>query len=143
MNRKAYSRHSARGDDDWATGLAEQRRGGGGGHGGRGDHFDDLDQEEVEASPEEAKGIDVVLDIPVTISMEIGRTLITIRNLLQLNQGSCLRPLRFDHEEHRCQVVRRLKLLGKKRQRALSNQTFYRARPWQQSWRALCNLDLR
>ncbi len=88
MNRKAYSRHSARGDDDWATGLAEQRRGGGGGHGGRGDHFDDLDQEEVEASPEEAKGIDVVLDIPVTISMEIGRTLITIRNLLQLNQGS-------------------------------------------------------
>ncbi|MCU7857911.1 MAG: flagellar motor switch protein FliN, partial [Candidatus Thiodiazotropha sp. (ex Lucinoma borealis)] len=28
------------------------------------------------------------LDVPVTISMEIGRTKINIRNLLQLNQGS-------------------------------------------------------
>lgn len=32
--------------------------------------------------------LDVVLDIPVSISMEIGRTKISIRNLLQLNQGS-------------------------------------------------------
>ncbi len=32
--------------------------------------------------------LDVVLDIPVTLSMEIGRTRISIRNLLQLNQGS-------------------------------------------------------
>lgn len=32
--------------------------------------------------------MDVILDIPVTISMEIGRTSISIRNLLQLNQGS-------------------------------------------------------
>ena len=32
--------------------------------------------------------LDVVLDIPVTIAMEIGRTKISIRNLLQLNQGS-------------------------------------------------------
>lgn len=30
----------------------------------------------------------VILDVPVTISMEIGRTKIPIRNLLQLNQGS-------------------------------------------------------
>lgn len=29
-----------------------------------------------------------ILDVPVTISMEIGRTKINIRNLLQLNQGS-------------------------------------------------------
>jgi len=29
-----------------------------------------------------------VMDIPVTISMEIGRTKINIRNLLQLSQGS-------------------------------------------------------
>lgn len=28
------------------------------------------------------------MDVPVTISMEIGRTSINIRNLLQLNQGS-------------------------------------------------------
>lgn len=32
--------------------------------------------------------LDVILDIPVTISMEIGRTHISIRNLMQLNQGS-------------------------------------------------------
>jgi flagellar motor switch protein FliN/FliY len=30
----------------------------------------------------------VILDIPVSISMEVGSTDITIRNLLQLNQGS-------------------------------------------------------
>jgi flagellar motor switch protein FliN/FliY len=36
----------------------------------------------------EADNLDVILDIPVTISMEIGRTSISIRNLLQLNQGS-------------------------------------------------------
>lgn len=29
-----------------------------------------------------------ILDIPVTISLEVGRNLISIRNLLQLNQGS-------------------------------------------------------
>lgn len=32
--------------------------------------------------------IDVILDVPVTLSMEVGRTRIPIRNLLQLNQGS-------------------------------------------------------
>lgn len=30
----------------------------------------------------------MILDIPVAISMEVGSTDITIRNLLQLNQGS-------------------------------------------------------
>ena len=32
--------------------------------------------------------LDVLLDVPVTIAMEIGRTKINIRNLLQLTQGS-------------------------------------------------------
>ena len=32
--------------------------------------------------------LDVILDIPVSISMEVGSTEINIRNLLQLNQGS-------------------------------------------------------
>lgn len=32
--------------------------------------------------------LDVILDIPVRISMEVGATQIPIRNLLQLNQGS-------------------------------------------------------
>ena len=32
--------------------------------------------------------LDVILDIPVSLSMEVGSTDISIRNLLQLNQGS-------------------------------------------------------
>lgn len=32
--------------------------------------------------------MDVILDVPVTLSMEVGRTRIPIRSLLQLNQGS-------------------------------------------------------
>ncbi|MCH8496910.1 MAG: flagellar motor switch protein FliN [Marinobacter sp.] len=37
-----------------------------------------------------APDLDVILDIPVTISMEVGNTQIPIRNLLQLNQGSVI-----------------------------------------------------
>jgi len=33
-------------------------------------------------------GLDVILDVAVTLSMEVGRARIPIRNLLQLNQGS-------------------------------------------------------
>ena len=32
--------------------------------------------------------LEVILDVPVTLSMEVGRTRIPIRSLLQLNQGS-------------------------------------------------------
>jgi flagellar motor switch protein FliN/FliY len=32
--------------------------------------------------------LDVILDVPVTLSLEVGQTRISIRNLLQLNQGS-------------------------------------------------------
>jgi flagellar motor switch protein FliN/FliY len=39
---------------------------------------------------EGAPDLDVILDIPVRISMEVGNTEITIRNLLQLNQGSVI-----------------------------------------------------
>ncbi|MCO3057596.1 flagellar motor switch protein FliN, partial [Pseudomonas aeruginosa] len=38
----------------------------------------------------EGPNLDVILDIPVTISMEVGHTDISIRNLLQLNQGSVI-----------------------------------------------------
>jgi flagellar motor switch protein FliN/FliY len=52
--------------------------------------------EEFGASPKPGNGpvalegpnLDVILDIPVSISMEVGSTEISIRNLLQLNQGS-------------------------------------------------------
>lgn len=40
----------------------------------------------VEDNPD----LEVVLDIPVKIAMEVGSTQITIRNLLQLNQGSVI-----------------------------------------------------
>ncbi len=37
---------------------------------------------------DEDGNLEMILDIPVAISMEIGRSTISIRNLLQLNQGS-------------------------------------------------------
>ncbi len=39
-------------------------------------------------SDDERRKLDSILDIPVSISMEVGRSQISIRNLLQLNQGS-------------------------------------------------------
>lgn len=45
-------------------------------------------QDDGVAPASEDVNMDVILDIPVTISLEIGRTRINIRNLLQLNQGS-------------------------------------------------------
>lgn len=50
--------------------------------------FDSLVDEGVPGDAE--VNLDVILDIPVTISMEIGRSRINIRNLLQLNQGSVI-----------------------------------------------------
>ena len=42
--------------------------------------------------------LEVILDVPVTLSLEIGRTKINIRNLLQLNQGSVVELDRFAGE---------------------------------------------
>ncbi len=80
---------------DWEAALSEQlpggaaadegggsQGGGGGGEGGGGSGLSVSD-----ASGDEVN-LNVILDIPVTISMEVGRTKISIRNLLQLNQGS-------------------------------------------------------
>jgi len=70
-------------EDPWAAALEEQ-----------------ADNEQANPAPitqldDDAKplphtdiDLDMVLDIPVTISMEIGRTKINVRNLLQLSQGS-------------------------------------------------------
>ena len=49
--------------------------------------FNDLASQPVAQGAGEAN-LDVILDIPVTLSMEIGRTEITINDLLQLGQGS-------------------------------------------------------
>lgn len=74
-------------EDAWAAALAEQET-------------EEASQTEVEVEPAQLdefteggfgtadESMEVILDIPVTISMEIGRTSISIRNLLQLNQGS-------------------------------------------------------
>ena len=72
--------------DDWAAAMQEQAE------------VDDTDISTVALDElhHERSGVadnpdlDVILDIPVSISMEVGRTSITIRNLLQLNQGSVI-----------------------------------------------------
>jgi len=50
--------------------------------------LEELQEEEAPITGEEKRKLDAILDIPVTISMEVGRSHISIRNLLQLNQGS-------------------------------------------------------
>lgn len=52
--------------------------------------FDNLEKDNAHAQlPEDIDGnLDLVLDIPVRISVEIGRTTMNIRNVLQLTQGS-------------------------------------------------------
>lgn len=42
------------------------------------------------SSPSADPKLDVILDIPVAVTMEVGQTEIPIRNLLKLNQGSVL-----------------------------------------------------
>ncbi len=50
-------------------------------------NFQNLDGESA-SNPGSDVNLDVILDVSVTLSMEVGRTRIPIRNLLQLNQGS-------------------------------------------------------
>lgn len=48
--------------------------------------FDPLTADAQGAVPD--LNLDVILDVPVSLSLEVGRARIPIRNLLQLNQGS-------------------------------------------------------
>ncbi|PCH97352.1 MAG: flagellar motor switch protein FliN [Gammaproteobacteria bacterium] len=50
--------------------------------------LEELTEDNAPITGEEKRKLDTILDIPVTISMEVGRSFISIRNLLQLNQGS-------------------------------------------------------
>ncbi len=50
--------------------------------------IDNLQADNVGGSSGEQVDLNGVLDIPVTLSVEIGQTSVSIRNLLQLNQGS-------------------------------------------------------
>jgi len=72
--------------DEWAAAMEEQVDE---------EQAASVDLEEFEnvgssANGEDSPDLDVILDIPVTIAMEVGSTSITIRNLLQLNQGSVI-----------------------------------------------------
>lgn len=49
--------------------------------------FQNLESEKAVTSMNEDR-MDLILDIPVTLTVEIGRASMSIRNLLQLNQGS-------------------------------------------------------
>jgi len=72
-------------EDPWADALNEQAESEAADASAGAASFDELTDESI---PGTDVNLDVVLDIPVNLSMEIGRTKISIRNLLQLNQGS-------------------------------------------------------
>ena len=72
---------------EWAAALAEAE-GTDSSDGAKVTELDELSDARHEMSGEEKRKLDTILDIPVTISMEVGRSKINIRNLLQLNQGS-------------------------------------------------------
>ncbi|WJG10615.1 flagellar motor switch protein FliN [Aliiglaciecola sp. LCG003] len=85
------------GMDDWAAAMAEQADEEAAAENKPDIGANDLDvsvaeldelSEDKPITQEEKKKLDTILDIPVTISMEVGRSHISIRNLLQLNQGS-------------------------------------------------------
>ncbi|HAT41333.1 MAG TPA: flagellar motor switch protein FliN [Rheinheimera sp.] len=71
--------------DEWAAALAEAE---GGGDDVQAVELEELHEEKAPITADERRKLDTILDIPVTISMEVGRAKISIRNLLQLNQGS-------------------------------------------------------
>ncbi|AXR05749.1 flagellar motor switch protein FliN [Salinimonas sediminis] len=76
--------------DDWAAAMAEQADSEAEDGAEDGVQTAELDEftDDAPISAEEKRKLDTILDIPVTISMEVGRSQISIRNLLQLNQGS-------------------------------------------------------
>ncbi|MCG9697144.1 flagellar motor switch protein FliN [Shewanella sp. Isolate11] len=69
--------------DDWAAAMAEQAL-----EEAQTVALDELSDQSKPLSEDDAAKLDSIMDIPVTISMEVGRSFINIRNLLQLNQGS-------------------------------------------------------
>ena len=71
-------------EDPWAEAMNEEAEAGTAAAG-----FENLQDDAVVASDDELN-LEVILDVPVDISMEIGRTKISIRNLLKLNQGSVI-----------------------------------------------------
>jgi flagellar motor switch protein FliN/FliY len=75
--------------DDWAAALAEQQAAdeaaGAAAEPRKAQIFHNLAPDNVQPA---ANNLDLILDIPVQLTVELGRTKIAIRNLLQLAQGS-------------------------------------------------------
>ncbi len=74
--------------DDWGAALAEQAASDAAAQSDvkpASQLFQPLTQEQIAAPP---GNLEMVLDIPVNLTVELGRTKIAIRNLLQLAQGS-------------------------------------------------------
>lgn len=69
--------------DEWSAAMDDQA-------GGTEPRAVELDELKDESMPVGDPKLDVILDIPVTLSMEVGNTEIAIRNLLQLSQGSVI-----------------------------------------------------
>lgn len=77
-------------DDDWGAALAEQVAADQAASTAQpapaaAQIFQNLSSESVQPA---ANNLDLILDIPVQLNVELGRTKIAIRNLLQLAQGS-------------------------------------------------------
>ncbi|REL26079.1 flagellar motor switch protein FliN [Thalassotalea euphylliae] len=72
----------------WDEALNEQAEAREAAEGAEKVELEELEERDTPISGEEKRKLDAILDIPVTISMEVGRSNISIRNLLQLNQGS-------------------------------------------------------
>ncbi len=53
-------------------------------------NFDQLEQSAASSSDHSPKDVDlnVILDVDITLELEVGRTTMSVRDLLQLNQGS-------------------------------------------------------
>lgn len=71
-------------DDDWASALAEQAAA----SPSAVEPAKDLFQPIRSAPTVSSSDIDMIMDIPVQLSVELGRTRLTIKNILQLGQGS-------------------------------------------------------
>jgi flagellar motor switch protein FliN/FliY len=78
--------------DDWAAAMAEQAAvEAGHAAGGAKDNVQPAPLEDLKPGAvrnDAPANLEAILDIPVTLSVQIGATKISIRNLLQLNQGS-------------------------------------------------------
>ena len=77
-------------EDDWAAAMGEQAAADGAGAASAAAQTAAV-FEELTGTGEKAaapQGFDMILDIPVNLTVELGRTKISIRNLLQLAHGS-------------------------------------------------------